>query len=577
MIPNLFQSDNKMKSKYILPLLAAGAMALGSMTACSDMMDTESASHRYDNGQNLDTAADSLYSVMGILSQVQKLGERYVLLGELRGDLMQATSDADFSLQEVSNFNISADNVYLDRRDYYSIINNCNYALQRINPNVAIHGEKVFEKEAAAIRTFRAWTYLQLALTFGEARYFTSPILSLEDSIEDYPTVNLDGLLPLLIADIEPISGLYTPDYGSVDGFNSTKFFINPMILLGDLYLTQNNYEQAAAMYYAYIERSRITMNYDNGNRWNSTSRDGGTFNNVTAYGNDNETIEMIPYSSNGWEIHPNLVNLTYHQRPAVVAADWFIKEMEDAPYYQADAITSNLLAGTLQGDCRGVMVYRDGKTVKSSLYGPVTTGSNTSQTLITKYYHNGSENSSLTNDDNEVLTTVRQTRRIDLCRNSHVYLRFAEAANRAGKPTLAFAVLKYGLRTDVMDPEAGLIDPTELESGQNWLNWEVLDLDNRGTAVRGRGLGIRLNLATVDYQIPADLTPEEKTLWVEDEIVREMAAETAFEGNRFFDLMRISRHRGSPAYFAETVSRRADNPAALAARLADQSNWYLK
>lgn len=56
-----------------------------------------------------------------------------------------------------------------------------------------------------------------------------------------------------------------------------------------------------------------------------------------------------------------------------------------------------------------------------------------------------------------------------------------------------------------------------------------------------------------------------------------QLAAETQFEGNRFFDLMRISRHRGGTEYFADCVSRRFANPAAIRARLLDRENWWVK
>ena len=40
---------------------------------------------------------------------------------------------------------------------------------------------------------------------------------------------------------------------------------------------------------------------------------------------------------------------------------------------------------------------------------------------------------------------------------------------------------------------------------------------------------------------------------------------------------MRISRHRGGTEYFADCVSRRFANPAAIRARLLDRENWWVK
>ena len=40
-----------------------------------------------------------------------------------------ATEDAVEAIQEVANFNVSPSNTYCDVTDYYSVINNCNYAI----------------------------------------------------------------------------------------------------------------------------------------------------------------------------------------------------------------------------------------------------------------------------------------------------------------------------------------------------------------------------------------------------------------------------------------------------------------
>jgi hypothetical protein len=68
--------------------------------------------------------------------------------------------------------------------------------------------------------------------------------------------------------------------------------------------------------------------------------------------------------------------------------------------------------------------------------------------------------------------------------------------------------------------------------------------------------------------------------LFVEDLLVDEMAAETAFEGNRFFDLLRVARHRNEfPAYMAERVSRRfgKEGQASKKAELLNPDKWFLK
>jgi hypothetical protein len=71
----------------------------------------------------------------------------------------------------------------------------------------------------------------------------------------------------------------------------------------------------------------------------------------------------------------------------------------------------------------------------------------------------------------------------------------------------------------------------------------------------------------TVDYQMPL----------VEDMIINEMALEGAFEGYRFYDLMRVALRRGDNAYLADPISlRNGTVDAELREKLMNKENWYL-
>lgn len=542
------------------------------LSSCEDMLDLKSESYVYAEDNKLDSANDSLYSAMGILTQMQKLGERYVLLGELRGDIMDVTAEAPTSLREISEFNVTAGNEYGSRRDYYSVINNCNYALARMDTTITEHLNRVMVPEYVAIKTMRAWTYLQMGLAYGRVRYVDKPLLSLDETEQSYPEVELDALVDMLVADLERYAGEDVPDYGYDDDLDTRRFFIEPRLLLADLYLYRNEYQKAAQSYYDYIRKHNLLIS-DYSNTWASNQMvEPKTDDFLMSY--DLETVAEIPYASDVKRIHPNLVNLTYNNRPTVVAAPWWGEAMAMATHFHIDSPTATAVSGMLEGDLRGRFLSPSTSAQVPVSVGTLPASEVPGAMVITKYFNTADVDANLVNPSN-ALAAGRYVRELPLYRNSHVYLRYAEALNRLGKPTMAFAILKYGLSPDVMaDPLK--VDPAELEDEAAWTNFSSHDYDgNIGTAQRGRGKGIVLSQST--YVIPEFDSAEELTEWVEDAIVEEMAAETQFEGNRFFDLVRVSRHRGSTGYFAEKVSRRFANPVAAKARLADRENWWLK
>jgi hypothetical protein len=67
--------------------------------------------------------------------------------------------------------------------------------------------------------------------------------------------------------------------------------------------------------------------------------------------------------------------------------------------------------------------------------------------------------------------------------------------------------------------------------------------------------------------------------LYVENLICDENALETAFEGNRFFDLVRIAKRRNDASWLADKIANRKGSTkydATLYDLVKKPENWYL-
>ncbi len=549
----------------------AALLALPLATGCSDMMEPDTDRVLWADDNRLASVNDSLYSAIGILTQVQRIADRTVLFGELRGDLMATSASAHSDLKDIENFEATADNSFADRSDFYQIINNCNFALSRMDTTLVVQQEKALLPEYVAIKTIRDWVYVQMGLIYGKAKYSTQPILSVADTRRDLPELSLDELVDKAIADLTPHLAVRPLDYGYLDGHLTSQCFVPLQMFLGDLYLYKNMYEEAAKSYFSLIDMHHYLVISGYANYWVDSKRLAMN----AGYTYAGESFFEIPFSSSLRAYHSQMARYTYSltEQPWLLPASTFVTDMEESVYCNTD--NNQAVTQVLRGDLRGYGRGADGKLYNAA-FGPVQqAGASSTQMMITKFYNNLSGTEF---DDIE----SRRLLSLPMYSTGLLYLRFAEALNRLGKPSIAFAVLKYGLNSTTLseasDPTLQRIDMEEY-AGEPYLAGFLSAYynDNVGTAVHGRGTGMRFDKTS--FVIPALPTRADSIDYVENCIVDEIAAESCFQGNRFFDLLTVSRHRTDhPLYMADRVSRKyVGREDAMRQKLSTLDNWFVK
>jgi hypothetical protein len=119
----------------------------------------------------------------------------------------------------------------------------------------------------------------------------------------------------------------------------------------------------------------------------------------------------------------------------------------------------------------------------------------------------------------------------IIMSRAADLHLMLAEAYNRMGDPEsegYALMLLNQGVnKTNPKPPEFS-----------KWRN----------------NIGVRGRAYLEPKLVPDELTGDERINFIEDLIIAEKALELAFEGKRFFDLIRVAGRRG-PEFLAKTVA----------------------
>ncbi|MFT3740735.1 MAG: RagB/SusD family nutrient uptake outer membrane protein [Breznakibacter sp.] len=532
-------------------ILAGLSLALFVTVGCESMLEVDSDRFITPDENYINSPNDTIFSIAGVLTKLEKVAVRYVLLGELRGDLMALTGDAGKHLRDIYNFEATVDNPYVDEADYYSIINSCNYLINNIDTSQIVNAKKVYYKEFAAAKAIRAWTYMQIALNFKTAKYYEEPILTVKEAMVSYPEYTLEQLAPILIADLAPYKDIEKPGMyayvGFVSGDNLNFFPIR--FILGDLYLWTGQYEKAAIEYRDLMFNNTCLVHYYI-STWTVTnnvfvSRDIDWVSNFYTPNREQMTVLSGSVLSSKGSVLDSLAMGTGEIIPSGAA----IENWANQKYYYSATVVNEK-----EGDLRGKYgtyypkgsYYVDGTSSSSSDY----TLKQWEENTIRKYL--GMAGSTYYS--------------VCVYRKSLLYLRYAEAVNRLGKPNLAFAVLKNGLNNlNIANP---LVVPDSEKSSPlpSYMNFTDTRFDNN-IGIHARGCG-NTHLAT-EYVVPAKADLQDSITAVEDLIIEELALETAFEGNRFHDLIRVAMRRNDPSYLANKVGTRNGD-------LNNPANWYL-
>ncbi len=497
---------------YTMTFLLCGTILFSS---CEDILKVDSNRVEYEFEDW--TLNDSVFSVLGILKAVQEVGDRQVLINELRADLVTVNEDkAVLDVQELSRseFNLET-NKYLDVKDYYAIINNCNIYLARVDTTLEKNNVRLMLPEYVAVKSVRAWTYLQLAINHNYVHYFTEPVLthSAAEEIMNQPKLSREEIIDKLIVDILPYENpsAYPMPAWDKDGkvlkfgygdngteVETKRLFVPIRMLLGELYLWKGEYKRAAHFYHAQIAgtgTNETAKKYNDYGHKASYSGEGGK-NMVNSYidlfaakkfdSNSANIFTIIPFANT--DLHGTTSELATIFSPpseiggAQVVASPGIQSLAKRQVYRYYEGTDPKKPDVVEYS--HFYEYPGDLRIKATTYSQ--RGTDEAQTeyknIIGKFnFEEGSIGL-----DVEFVPNIKTTFLI-LQRKEHAYMRFAEAMvglareDYIGAKELAMTVLKEGVKTSylllkdttmawrpVRDAEGNVVYETEKDENGN-------------------------------------------------------------------------------------------------------------
>lgn len=583
---------NKVRS-----LAAALLLGILGLSSCKKMMDVTPA-QSLDHTQVYQSVSDADAAVMGLYGKFLTLAKQYVLLNELRADLMSVTPNADQYLQQLSNHTETIDNPYINPRPFYEVILDCNDILS--NFNVMVQAKKMnldqYNQRYSDVMALRTWIYLQLAIHYGNIPYVTNPLTQVNDLQDpaNFPRMSLAQLLPVLLKTMQSLP--YMTDYtlapnstlpAVISGYNTMRMFINKYCLLGDLYLWNGQYTNAATTYRIVMEYGTNTYTNNQAHYFNMfkvpNTGYGTSGSLLVHYGNaataNNNLPALIDANNDGWRsiFARSMQDQDFADewlwtipfdgsiQPRSPLLDMFSDVNGGAWLVQPSQVAINNWNAQTQVnnfpfDARGLFSWRmiAGKPV------------------IMKYLYNYID--PVTFQPLAVTPNSGQDQsKWFLYRAANLHLHFAEAANRDGRHKLAYAFVNQGILTTYTDATTAANNT----NSQQTFDVPPYDFDARnGTPIIHmnwyRHAGIRGRASLKALPVVGD-----STLNIEDQVISESALELAYEGSRWPDLVRVALRRNDPSYLANRIYNKlaADGngqAAAAQAKLMNPANWFL-
>lgn len=600
------------------------------LSACKDFFNPE---------QELFITSDKLFDdwyeyravEMGLYAIQSDLVEQLLILGELRGDLLQVTPYADPDLIEIYNFNISKENKYASPTNFFKLISACNNlkrVLEKNHPEV-LDPESVvtnYDRLYGEVLCMRAWAYFNAVRIYGKVPFIPESLTTIDETNEflNTPGTYLDSVdityagngydtISISYDTVISLEKKYYDQNLIIDYFtneleNKVKAVgVNHSLnnndntwqvtvwndyamntLLGQMYLTDDDKAKAAYYFEKVIYNSTTNYRYQVTNTYgfDNWRRIFGTspvfqehilvadFNKLSQIQNDFQKIFDIR--------KPNKYMLKPTRQAILLWETTWDNFTYKARYPLIPISPPNTAIGNrgIPGDFyRGYGVsyayVRNGEVIDSTEikemlinkadgdYRSSRLKVQNADTVVWKYSWNKTE---FDNDADFIYY-----------RAAAVHLWLAEVYTYLAKMQSNGLVLVSTPTAVGLLNDAGTVYPP---GGQQ-------------VGIRGRvGFGGTLDgkrIGNIIYiQDPftnevlgfKDLTTNfyAKQLLLEQYIVDEQARELAFEGDRFYTLMRAAERRGDPSFLASAVSNKfpSGKREEIYNLLMDKNNWYI-
>jgi len=583
--------------------------------------------------QEINITKDKLYDdwyeyrsiAMGLYGIQAKLVEQLVILGELRGDLMQITENADVDMVEIYNFNVSKENKYASPTNFFRLISAANSfitVLKTEHPEVLDTKSPVtnYDKLYGEALCMRAWAYFNAVRIYGKVPFIPESLTNI-DEVTNF--LNSSGTYIDSVHIIYGIDGYTNDTLKNVPIALDKQYYDQNLIIdyftneltksvksVGVNHFIDNNdqtWEVTVWNQYAYDALLGI-MYLTNGDLAKAAKH----FEKIVYINSENYRYQIdASFGNNNWRNIFTNIDLREHIFTLWYGKTYF-QQNNFQEFFEPRAPHKYMLKPTRAAIMNWETTWDDFTLVV-----------NTSQPSRTRTGNIGRPGDLFRGYGASYIYVQNGVPVSPMMVQGMLYLKSQEDYRTSallveGADTV---IWKYSIGKGVFDQDANFIvyraAGVHLWLAELYVWWRfnqggvvreftsnAVNILNDGSnysvsssrlqrGVRGRvgvgGATDGLRVGNINYlrhpftnQVTGylDLTGNFKglQLYLEDLIVGERARELAYEGERFYDLMRVAQRRNDPSYLAKKVSEKfpTERREAMYNLLLDEKNWYI-
>ena len=547
---------------------------------------------------------NQIYSGMvGLATNFRDVMDDYIILSELRGDLLEPTETAPDEYWDIFRYKSDANNSAASPAPLYQLISNCNDFLRNLRNYYKTYPGAIeavtYRGMVASTLTYRAWAYMNIGKLYGKAYYHDLSVSDMNQDMSQGTLLDLKPLLGQLISSlqngIDGINAFHYLDWRlivmdptieeSVFDATWTRIVVNPDILLTELYLWDGNHINAAKQGILALKGEGLYKAGTNTKLFN-----------LKSYSKNNKTD---PYWTDGawWEIFGKDLS-TNHLNEAMTAIqfDHSKRQTHDLQYYFSNyapniyrfrptALVSDGIFGGSSSMFESLPLYFVPKKVvyveeedleagQDSVIDYVQLDFDGYRAMGTVGRENGANVVAKYSMDRKA---YEHDATIYVYRAAELVLMVAEALNGIGVDgnRAADSLVSVGLASSWDGTNKIYKAPfdTPIYSGSHLSSM-------KGILGRLQYTGNFTNYYIPKYHKLSESEFIARKQFVMDSIIaQETARELAYEGKRWFTLVRMALNSNMP----EKVSNVVINKFPLASRdqyrvwLTDPSNWFIK